>query len=237
MPGCNIRTVGAFYAAFQKQLNAVSTVLVCAPLGVNGPIVTDAIDCPGRDYLSGLLPIPEQALMELNAFRYRRQYRDLRYQYYILRTRRIEGDLERRLGPFQCGWRPGQGAFLASTDFSAAAEGDTTTARIKIDPNPAVWQALTETIRRGLAVGTQLVCLVPPQPPRFDRVIESPTETWDSFLSELSRTCRQEGVLLLDQHQLAEFGDESFFDHTHLKNDAARRYSVILGQELAKLGL
>ena len=234
MPGCNIRTVNEFYAAFQSDLAGPLTVFVCAPLGMNGPIVADSIKTPGGDYLLHQLPGPEQQLMGLYLFRYRRQYRDLRYQYYLFTKHRAEADLVRRLGPNRCGWRPGQGAFLASTDSNLATGEHSRKNRITISDDPIVWQSLSETISTAQSRGSRVICLVPPQPPRFDDTIEQADEMWTRFITRLSEVCEARRVLFLDHHRLDEFGDACFFDYTHFKNADAVRYSRYLGEHFAQ---
>lgn len=231
IPGSNIRTVAAFYEKCGDLFKTETLVIVASIVGGDAYIQEKISNNYGTDYLEGSLHPAEQAMMTLNLFKYRRQYRDLRYQFYVIKKRSLIADLDRRIGPYGLGWHPGQGGFLKMTDENAIAETSSKEKKEYILTNPAETD-LQKNISSATADGCKVIILVPPQPPRFNKLMKNPDEEWFNFLKQMRDLAAKKNCILLDHHSLKDFPDASFFDSTHLRNNEAERYSRFLAREL-----
>jgi len=231
IPGACITDVNMLYEKLGKSYNVKNLVIVVTPNGGVAPSDSRLIDNYGVDDLTGQLPVAEKCLSNLHLFRYRRQYRDLRYQVYTFADVNLAGDIKRRLGPYSLGWRPGEGRFDTETDINALPQ------LMKRKPRQwlvadTVFQSLHETVILAGKRNTHVILLVPPHPPRFHTTMIDPESEWDQFIQSLNRIARQTGCQVIDHHDLPQFTDSDFFDYTHLKNKAAQRYSRFLSQPI-----
>jgi hypothetical protein len=243
IPGAGIIDVNALYQNLFTEVPVKHVVIFATLSGALAPQDRRLLDNYGSDYVAGRLSVPEDALMQLHLFRYRMQWRDLRYQVYALRDLSLAGDLERRLGPHGRGWWPGQGRWEAEADLNDA-DAATPTADDSMQrafqergwtAPPQVFTSLGQAIRTAQARGASVTLAIPPHPPRFMRLMRDPEGDWTRFTAQMQQLARDTGSRFLDHHRLPDFDDRSFFDHTHLKTDEARRYSRVLARALGAM--
>jgi hypothetical protein len=176
------------------------------------------------------LSVPEQLLMRLPLFRYRRQYRELRYQVYLLRSRSSKADLVRRLGADGMGWFPGQGGFLERTVIVDAPFPEDSADLLTLSFEAEAFEALKRAVIHAKAIGSTPVLLVPPQPERF--FIQYDPKSVQGVLADIARFASEQDVLLIDHARHPALVEDDFFDYTHLKNASAQKYSRMLAAEL-----
>ncbi len=227
IPAACISDVNTIYRKLGADFDTDFLVFVVTPSGGLAKSDLRLIDNYGIDDLTGRLSTAERWLSNLYLFRYRRQYRNLRYQVYALIDRNLSGDIKRRLGPYARGWWPGEGRFDSEVDLNQQVDEPNRKRRQWIVPD-IVFQSLQRTVLLAQRRGAEVILLVPPHPPRFNRVMIDPDAEWQHFLSRLGAIAQVTGCRVIDHHALVEFTDIHFFDYTHLKNNDARRYSRFL---------
>jgi len=230
--GARVLDTEVIYDVLWSKVPIGNLVFIVSPGACHALIHPEIVESYGMLHEKGSLTRFDNALMRLHLFKYRRQYREFRYQFYLLRTRSLEADLSRRIGPNRLGWLPMQGGFIAVSDV--------TTVEARRNPIWDGWrvqdevvQSLKLTINRARKNGAKSVIVAAPQPERFSETMTDPDSIWRSFLDAMAGAARETGSTFVDLHSLSEFGSEAFFDLAHLKNDDARRFSRLLARKLA----
>lgn len=259
--GANPSTLGPIYDQLGRALNIVTLVILISPDDLYAGEDKQVTGSYGLDFLAGRLPPGEKLLMNLYLFRYRRQYRDLQYQYYVLTEGLPHSDLSLRLGPHGKGWGPTTGRLVP---FGAQGFETVTQRDLPRESSfyPQAIRDLEQNIRTAQRRGRRVVLVVPPHPPRYEEfssgygtmfyvrgkvVLVLPpyppdhvkravgtAAMWSEFDRILQRITKETGALVIDHHDLPEFGDDQFADYHHLLNHSARDYSRVLARALAE---
>jgi len=233
VPGASVRVVNQLYPLMTQSGTPEQLWIVVSPQGMMAPDKEELHANYGSAYLAGELSLPEQQLMQLHLFKYRRQLRDLRFQAYALADQSVAGDLGRRLGPYGKGWRPGQGRWDTEAQVVDIENADIPKRDYTVTPE--VLRSLQRTINEAQQAGSQVTLIIPPHPPRFDRLMSNPETQWAEFRNAMQELTQQTGARLVDHHRHEAFGNDAFFDYTHLKNADAERYSRVLAEAMLAL--
>jgi hypothetical protein len=227
-------TLGAYTSLFvetSEYWNPGTAVFVLGLANVAAESNLELEEEYGWRCLRQELSPPEQLLMRLPLFRYRRQYRELRYQVYLLRTRSPKADLARRLGADGMGWFPGQGGFLERTVIVDAPFSEDSADLLTLSFEAEAFEALKRAVIHAKTIGSTPVLLIPPQPERF--FIQYDPKSVQGVLADIARFASEQDVLLIDHARHPALVEDDFFDYTHLKNSSAQKYSRLLAADLA----
>ena len=233
--GAVVRDIEAFHDVVVSRLKARTLVLL---VGVPGAVDTGAGGVShsyGMDWLRGDLGLVNDAVMRLWLFRYRRLWRDARWQLYVGRTRSLAGDLARRTGPDGDGWVPtgmGFGVFAPKVDHGLSADTKPLWDHWQM-PSDAI-AAVRGTLLRATENGSRVIIVVPPLAPRAARLYGDLAECHAELRRGLTEASRGLDVPLLDLHSPPGFSDAEFYDPFHVHGSAALPFSRLLADEMAR---